>query len=125
MSAHNSFVANYIDSKLAELDLEKIQSAGFDMSKFRIISRYKAPSAKRYSPLPVLHSFGDLDVDFIECIPEEDLVDYESELATGHLFVVAHGLPEEVEQAKRVADATHPASWDGIAESTVYYGCAD
>jgi len=37
----------------------------------------------------------------------------------------AQGSPDEIEQAKRIADCTHPASWVGLAEAAVYYDCTD
>jgi hypothetical protein len=125
MSAHNSFVATYADRGLAELDLERMRDAGFDMSKLRVIAHdpYRITKQRRLPPL--LGSFGELEAEFFGCIPEEDIVDYEAELGTGRLFVVAHGSPEEIEQAKRIADSIHPTSWDGLADSAVYYGCAD
>jgi len=125
MSMHNTFVATYAQPRLAEIDIEKMQQAGFDLSKLRILTHDPKRIAEPRRIAPVLGSFGDLDMAFAGCIPEQDLVDYEAELGTGHLFIVAHGEPEEIEQAKRIAESTHPTSWDGQADATVYYGCMD
>ncbi|MBT9613462.1 MAG: hypothetical protein IV108_09390 [Burkholderiales bacterium] len=125
MSMHNTFVATYAQQHLAEIDLEKMQSAGFDMHKLRIVSHHPNRMVKQQRLAPVLGSFGELDAAFFGCIPEEDIVNFEAELGTGRLFIVAHGSPDEIEQAKRIADSTHPASWDGLAEAAVYYGCTD
>lgn len=125
MSMHNSFVATYAHHGLAEIDIEKMQNAGFDMNRVRVIARNPHHIAEQWRLAPVLSSFGELDAEFVECIPEEDIVDYEAELGTGRLFIVAHASPDEIEQAKRIADSSHQTSWDGIADSAIYYGCAD
>ena len=125
MSLHNTFVATYAHHKMAELDIENMQNAGFDMQKLRIISHKPYHIAEQRRIAPVLNSFGELEAAFFACIPEQDIVDFEAELGTGRLFIVAHGSPEEIEQAKRIADAIHPTSWDGLADAAVYYGCND
>lgn len=125
MSMHNTFVATYAQPRLAEIDLDKMQQAGFDLGKLRIVTHDPERIAEQRRIAPVLGSFGDLDQDFFGCIPEQDLVDFEAELGTGHLFIVAHGEPEEIEQAKRIAESTHPTSWDGQADASIYYGCQD
>jgi hypothetical protein len=125
MSMHNTFVATYAQPRLAEIDLEKMQNAGFDLRKLRIVTQdpYRIAERRRFAPL--LDSFKALDPEFSSCIPEKDIADFEAELETGHLFIVAHGLPDEIEQAKRIADSTHPSSWDGQADASIYYGCMD
>jgi len=125
MSMHNTFVATYAQPRLAEIDLDKLLKAGFDMHKLRIVSHDASRLAEQQQLAPVLGSFGDLDADLFGCIPEDDIVNFEAELDTGRLFIVAHGSPDEIEQAKTIADSTHPASWDGQAEAAVYYGCSD
>lgn len=125
MSMHNSFVASYAHHGLAEIDIEKMQNAGFDMGKLRIVAHKPYHIAEQRQLVPVLSSFGELDTEFFACIPEEDIVDFEAELGTGHLFIIAHGSPDEIEQAKRIAESSHHTSWDGQADAAVYYGCAD
>lgn len=125
MSLHNTFVATYAQPRLAEIDIEKMQKAGFDLLKLRIVTQNPERIVEQRRLAPVLGSFAELDEDFFGCIPEQDIADYEAELGTGHLFLVAHGAPDEIEQAKRIADSTHPSSWDGQADATIYYGCGD
>ena len=123
MSLHNTFVAGYAQRRLAEIDLDKMLNAGFELSQLRIVSHYQP--ALPTDTTPVLHSFGELEPEYYGCIPEHDIVDYEAELDTGRLFIVAHGTPDEVERAKIIADSTHPTNWDGFADTAVYYGCDD
>ncbi len=125
MSLHNTFVAAYAQQHLAETDLQKMKKAGFDLNKLRIVTHHPERLGKQQRIAPVLSSFGELDAAYFGCIPEQDIVDYEAGLGTGRLFIVAHGSPEEIEQAKRIADSTHQPSWDGLADAAVYYGCAD
>jgi hypothetical protein len=122
MSAHNSLVATYADHHLARVDIDKLRTAGFDMRKLRLVARGYPIAVEN---VPVLASLGELDPDLCECIPESDLVDYEAELHAGRWLLVTHGTPEEIEQARRLAESTHVTSWDGVADATVYYGCAD
>lgn len=125
MSMHNTFVATYAQQHLAEIDFAKMQHAGFDPNRLRIVTHHPDRLAKPLRSAPVLGSFGELEDEYFGCIPDVDLVDFEAELGTGRLFIVAHGSPEEIEQAKRIADSTHQPSWDGLADAAVYYGCAD
>ena len=125
MSLHNTFVATYAQPHLAEIDIEKMQKAGFDLHQLRIVTQNPELIGTQRRLAPVLGSFAELDEDFFGCIPENDIADFEAELGTGHLFLVAHGAPEDIEQAKRIADSTHPTSWDGRADATIYYGCMD
>jgi hypothetical protein len=125
MSLHNTFVATYANHKMAEHDIEEIQNAGFDMRKLRIVAHNPYHIAEQYQLAPVLGSFDELDLEFFNCIPEQDIVDYEAELGTEHLFIVAHGLPDEIDTVKRIADLSHPTSWDGVADAAIYYGCPD
>jgi hypothetical protein len=122
MSAHNSLVATYADHHLARVDIDKLHHAGFDLSKLRLVAQ-GYPIA--VDSVPVLASLGQLDLNLCECIPEEDIVDYESELKAGRWILVAHGTPDEIEQARNIAESTHSPSWDGVADATIYYGCAD
>ena len=39
-------------------------------------------------------------------IPKNSVLQYETELKSGKLLLVAHGIPEEVERAKDVLDQT-------------------
>jgi len=123
MSLHNTFVAGYAQRRLAEIDLGKMLDAGFDLSQLCIVSHYQP--ALPSDTTSVLHSFDELEPECYGCIPEHDIVDYEAELDTGRLFIVAHGTPDEVERAKIIADSTHPTNWDGFADTAVYYGCDD
>ena len=122
MSAHNSLVATYADHHLARVDIDKLQSAGFDMNHLRLVA-HGYPIA--VPGVPVLNSLGDLELPLFDCIPEGDLVDYEAALDAGRWILVAHGSPAEIDQAWQVAEATHPTNWEGVADATVYYGCAD
>jgi hypothetical protein len=122
MSAHNSLVATYANHRLARVDIDKLQSAGFDMNKLCLVVQGYPIGM---NGIPVVESLGALDAALFECIPEEDLVDYESELKAGRWILVAHGTREEIDQAWHVAESTHATSWDGVADATVYYGCND
>lgn len=123
MSLHNTFVAAYAQRRMAEIDLGKMHHAGLQRSQLRIVSHY-LPSLPSDS-IPILHSFGELEPDYVGCIPEHDIVDYEAELDTGRLFIVAHGTPDEVERAKNITESTHPINGDELADTAVYYGCDD
>lgn len=122
MSAHNSLVATYADHRLAQVDIDKLHHAGFDMNKLRLVAQ-DDPGAM--DGVPVVASLGQLDLALCECIPEQDLVAYESELKAGRWILVAHGTPDEIEQARSIAESTHSPSWDGVADAAIYYGCAD
>lgn len=122
MSVHNSLVATYADHHLARVDIDKLQHLGFDLSNLRLVARGYSIAV---DSVPVVASLGELDLALCECIPEEDIVGYEAELKAGRWILVAHGTPDEIEQAKEVAESTHAPSWDGRADATVYYGCAD
>jgi hypothetical protein len=123
MSAHNSLVATYADSRLATVDIDKLHSVGFDMHKLHLVAKHRHPAS--VDGVPVVESLAALDLEICDCIPEQDLVGYESELEAGRWILVAHGSPDEIEQARYVAESTHPTSWDGVADTAVYYGCAD
>lgn len=122
MSAHNSLVATYADHHLARVDIGKLHHAGFDMGKLHLVAQGYPIAVDGVS---VAASLGQLDLVLCECIPEGDIVDYESELKAGRWILVAHGTPAEIEQARNIAELTHSPSWDGVADVTVYYGCAD
>ena len=123
MSAHNSLVATYADHALAQMEIARLAQAGFDMSKLRLVAQDNHPVS--VYGVPVVESLGALAPDICECIPEGDLVDYESELRSGRWILVAHATPAEIDQVRDLAETAHPTSWDGVADSTVYYGCID
>lgn len=123
MSVHNSLVATYSNHHLAAIDLAKMRNAGIDMGKLRVISRKPNSLSGQRGLAPVLSSFGELDVAFYGCIPEEDIVDYEAALGSGRLFIVAHAAVEEIHRANLIADSTHQTSWDGLADCAMYSGC--
>ena len=125
MSLHNTLVASYAQPRLAEIDLERMRNAGLNLHRLRIITHDPQHFPQLWRDTPMLHSFGDLELDYFGCIPEEDIVDFEAELDTGHMFLIAHGLREDIEEARHIAESTHPTSWDGIADVAVYYGCVD
>jgi hypothetical protein len=125
MSAHNSLVATYANHHLAEIDIEKMQNAGIDMSKLRIVSHNPYRVAEQRGLAPVLGSFGELDAGLYDCIPERDIVDFEAALGTGRMFIVAHAAADEIDRAKLIARSTHNTSWDGLADCEIYYGCMD
>lgn len=122
MSAHNSLVASYADHHLAVVEIDRLENAGFDMSKLWLVAQGHPVTA---SGVSVVASLGELDAPVVDCIPEKDVVDYEAELKAGRWLLVAHGSPEEIAVVQNVAESTHPTGWDGVADSTVYYGCAD
>lgn len=92
MSPHNTFVAAYAQRRLAEIDLGEMRNTGFDLSQLRIVSHYQPTLPS--DTTPVLHSFGELEPTYFSCIPEHDIVDYEAELDTGRLFIVANVMTE-------------------------------
>lgn len=122
MSAHNSFIASFADHRLAVVEIDRLQRAGFDIGKLRLVAQGYPVAA---GGVPVAASLGDLDVPLVDCIPEKDLVDYEAELKAGRWLLVAHGSPDEIALVQNLAEETHPTSWDGAADSAVYYGCGD
>lgn len=122
MSAHNSLIASYADHHLAIVEIDRLQSAGFDVRKLWLVAQGHPTTP---SSVPVVGSLGDLDVPLFDCIPEKDLVDYEAELKAGRWLLVAHGSPDEIALVQNLAESTHPTSWDGMADSAVYYGCGD
>lgn len=122
MSAHNSLVASYADHHLALTEIEQLRNAGFDLNKLRLVARERPEAAHGVAVVP---SLGDLDLPLFDCIPEKDWSDYEAEVSAGRWLLLAHGSPEEIELAHRLAESTHPTTWDGAADSTVYYGCTD
>jgi hypothetical protein len=122
MSAHNSLVATYRNRHLAEVDIRKLQNAGVALSRLSVVIANR-PGAM--DGVTVVDSFGALDESLYRCIPEQDLVDYESELHAGRVILIAHGTPEEIDKAHRIAEEIHPESWEGAADSSVYYGCPD
>lgn len=122
MSMNNSLVATYANHTLAKATVAKLHHAGFDMSKLSIVSK---DENGRLEGAAVLRSMSELGAMQFSCISSERIPDYEAELKVDRLLLVAHGSPEEIEQAKRVIDSTHPDGWDGNVGCTVYYGCMD
>lgn len=123
MSAHNSLVATYVNHALAQMEVARLHQAGFDMSKLHLVAQNRHPVS--VYGVPVVESLGELDPEICDCIPEGDLVDYESELRAGRWILVAHATPGEIDEVRDLAESAHPTSWDGVADSTVYYGCRD
>lgn len=124
MSTHNIFIATYTRPQLAEISLAKLHEAGLDMHKLRIISQDNFDVPKQHEGASVLHSFDELEPEFFACIPADDREAYVAELDAGRLLIVAEGSRQDMAQAESSAEDTHPTNWDGLADSTVYYGCA-
>ena len=125
MSMHNSFVATYATKSVAIADIERLESAGIDMSQMTIVAHDLSGIESELDGIQLINSLGDLDATLYSCIPEEDIVDYETELKSGRFILVAHGTAEEIARVKYLADSAHPLSWGGVVDATVYYGCAD
>lgn len=121
MSTNNSIVASYANHRLAEADIKKLKKAGFDIKKLFIVGR----DQHSIEGASMVGEFSALDAALYSCIPKENILDYESELKVGRFILVAHGTTDEIAQVKRIIDSTHPESWEGSVESSVYYGCTD
>ena len=125
MSMHNSFVATYANKNLAIADIARLESAGFDMSQMTVIAQNLSGIESGLDGMRLIKSLEELDAPLYTCIPEADIVDYEKELKSGRFILVAHGMAEEIARVKYLSDSAHPLSWDGMADATIYYGCAD
>ena len=122
MSVNNSLVATYANHKQAKATLGKLQNAGFDMSKLFVVANDEDPSL---AGAAVVGSLKDLGPEQFSCIPRENIPNYEAELGVDRLLLLAHGTPEEIDQAKRIIDSNHPDGWDGNVGCSIYYGCID
>lgn len=125
MSLHNSFVATYANKDLVKGDIERLESAGFDLSHMTVIARNLTGIKSELGGMKLIMSLKGLDASLYSCIPESDILDYETELKTGRYILVAYGTPEEIARVKYLADSAHPLSWGGVVDATVYYGCVD
>lgn len=114
MSNKISIVATFEDHGLAESMVKKLQLAGFDRKKLSIVGGEAGGDG--------LH---ELDVEAYNCIPRGDVLDYEDELKSDRLLLVAHGTIEEIALAKGIIDTADPAGWNGKVGAAIYYGCAD
>jgi hypothetical protein len=122
MSAHNSIITTYASRRLAEADVNRLQTAGFDISTVSIIGKQLHPGDLGAVVLGELRA---LDGASYSCIPREDIADYEAELGAGRVVLAVHGTADEVERARSIIESVHPLSWDRSVEPTVYYGCTD
>jgi hypothetical protein len=126
MSANNSLVAAFKNHSLAQGVVKKLHESGFDMSKLFIVDQeQQRSSVTELEGAAVVGDLSALDAAKYACIPVERIPDYEAELKVGRLLLVAHGTPDEITQAKTAIDSTHPESWDGKVDCTIYYGCLD
>lgn len=114
MSANNSLVATYVNHRIGSSALEKLRQAGFDQNHLAIISNDSD-----------LHDLSALDAAQYACIPRERIHDYEAELNSDRMLIVAHGSSEEIERARQIIGENHPEGWDGKVTCAVYYGCSD
>jgi len=122
MSAYNSLIATYANHKLAKATVLKLQDAGFDRSKLSIVAR---DEDKLLAGAEVVTSLNELGSEQFSCIPRENIPDYEDELKADRMLLVAHGTPDEITQARRIIDSTHPEGWNGNVGCAVFYGCMD
>lgn len=122
MSDNNSLIATYANHNLARDTVRKLHGAGFDMSKLFVVAR---DGEKSLEGAAVVNNLSELDADQFGCIPRENIPNYEDELKVDRLLIVAHGTHDEIEQARKVIDATHPESWDGNVGCAIFYGCID
>lgn len=122
MSENISLVATYANHGLAKATVRKLQSDGFDMSKLFIVAK---DEDKSLAGAAVVSALSELGSDQFSCIPRENIPDYEAELKTDRLLLVAHGTPDEIAKARSVIDLTHPDGWDGNVGCAVFYGCID
>lgn len=125
MSENISLVATYANHGLAKNTARKLKVSGFDVSKLSIFSNDKNDSVDELGGATVLNRMEALNEARYTCIPQDRINDYEAELKADRLLIVAHGTADEIAQAKRIIDATHPESWDGKVDCTIYYGCVD
>ncbi|MBZ0106397.1 MAG: hypothetical protein K8H84_12305 [Sulfuricella denitrificans] len=124
MSEHNSLIASYANHNLARDTVRKLQGTGFDMDKLFVVARDGEMSLES-AGAAVVSTLSDLGAEQFGCIPRENIPNYEDELKVDRLLIVAHGTPDEIEQARSVIDATHPEGWDGNVGCAIFYGCVD
>lgn len=124
MSTHNSFIASYATAHLARDSVRHLEDEGFDLGKLFIIARDQHRDID-FKHAKCIHHLSELGPDLYNCIPSGDAADYEAEVQAGRVILVAHGSPEEVEQAKTISDKLHMPNWDNAADTAVYYGCND
>lgn len=124
MSENISLVATYANHGLAKTTAMKLQTAGFDMSKLSIVSNDRNDTAGELEGAAVLDRLDALDEAQYACIRER-VLDYAAELKADRLLLVAHGTVDEIAQAKRIIDETHPEGWNGNVGCAIYYGCVD
>lgn len=122
MSENNSLVATYANHNLAKATVKKLQKAGLDMSKLSIVGKNGNKILKK---ITVVGGLDDLGAEQYSCISRETIPDYEDELKADRLLIFFHGTADEISQAKRIIDTTHPEGWNGNVGCTVYYGCLD
>ncbi len=122
MSEHNSLIASYANHELARDTVRKLQGTGFDMGNLFVVAR---DGGKALEGAAVVSTLSDLGADQFGCIPRENIPNYEDELEVDRLLIVAHGTPDEIEQARSVIDSTHPGGWDGNVGCAIFYGCID
>lgn len=125
MSEHISLVATFGDRSLAETTIEKLQEAGFDMSKLSVVEKHRQATVGDLKGASTVSGLNALDVAQYSCIPKESIPDYEAELEIDKLLLVAHGTADEIAEARRIIDSAHPEGWDGNVGCAVYYGCLD
>ena len=125
MSENISLVATYANHGLAKNTTRKLHIAGFDMSKLSIVSNDRNGTGGELEGAAVLDRLDALNEAQYACIPRERVLDYEAELKTDRLLLVAHGTVDEIAQAKSIVDSTHPDGWNGSVGCAIYYGCAD
>lgn len=126
MSAHNSLVATYVSRNQAKSAVARLQGAGFDMSKLFVAARDSRNLVGKPEGATVIGELDTLDETLYRIgIPRESVLDYESEFKIDKLLLAAHGTAGEIDQIKRVIDASHPDSWDGNVGCSIYYGCFD
>jgi hypothetical protein len=51
-------------------------------------------------------------------IPKDSIVKYEAALKTDQFLLIAHGTPAEVDKAKQIIEATHPAQFSSHSSET-------
>ena len=120
MSQHISLVAPYANHHLAESTARKLHEAGFDSHQLSIVGG-GVHGLRDLDGVPVLDNLDALDATQAACIPPDRIHAYEENLQANMMLLVAHGTPDEIEQAKEIIDSNYPDIW-GYA---TYYGCSD
>lgn len=125
MSENISLVATYANHDLAKSTAAKLKVSGFDVRNLSIVRNDSSDHVGEIEGAAVLNRMEALNQAQYACIPQDRINDYDAELKADRLLIVAHGTAEEIAQAKSIIDATHPESWNGKVDCTVYYGCVD